>query len=217
LIARDAASESIILLENKAALPFKNIKNIALYGTASYNTYIGGTGSGDVYEKYSISIADGLSQSGYQIDNELQRRYNAHIRQDKEVHPEGKTTIFAGAPRLIPELDFTQELIEKSAKETDIAILTIGRNSGKGADRSIEDNFNLSKQKQEIKEIIAKLSKAFHAEGKKLIILINTGGVIETASWKNNADAILLIWQPGQEGGNAIADILSGKKNRQVN
>jgi beta-glucosidase len=61
--------------------------------------------------------------------------------------------------------------------------------------------------------IIKAIASAFHAKGKKFVVIINSGGVIETASWRDDADAILLAWQPGEEGGNAVADIISGAVN----
>lgn len=207
IIARQAAIESMVLLKNERTLPFKQIKNIALFGTASYNTYIGGSGSGDVYEKYNVTIADGLTNSGYSTDFDIQELYKAHIKKDRITYPvELKPGL--GAPHMTPELDISLELIEKSATNTDIAIFTIGRNAGEGEDRKIDNDFNLTDlEKYQIQQI----SEKFHAEGKKLIVLINTGGVIETATWKDYADAIMLIWHPGQEGGNAVADILTGK------
>lgn len=208
LIARAAAAESFILLKNHETLPFKGKKNIALFGAASYNTYIGGTGSGDVYEAYSVSISEGLINSGNTLSKEIYEIYNKHVEKEKAANANefkpGMGTAF-----VVPELNISENVIEKAATESEIAIFTIGRNAGEGEDRKIDD-FLLSDME---KALIKQISKVFHAQNKKVIILINSGGVIETASWKDQVDAVLLVWQPGQEGGNAVADVLSGKVN----
>jgi len=209
-LAREAASESMVLLKNESnVLPLEKGKRIAVYGVASYNTYIGGTGSGEVSTTYSVSIADGLNNAGYKLPEDLKTIYSGYIEKDKADHPK-KTKVTLGAPRMVPEMEVSREIIEKNAAETDFAVFTIGRNAGEGADRKVDGDFNLTETEQ---TLLKNVADAFHAKGKKLVVLINAGGVIETASWKNNADAILLTWQAGMEAGNAIADVVSGTVN----
>jgi beta-glucosidase len=205
-VARYAASQGMVLLKNNnTVLPLKKETKVILYGNASYETIIGGLGSGDVYEKYSISIIDGLKNAGFRTSESLRQKYLTHIEQDKVAHPMPKVTM--GTIRMTPEMDLTPDVIKQTVNEADLAVYTIGRNSSEGGDRKIENDFNLTESER---LYLKNISDTFHAAGKKLVVIINVCGPIEIASWRDYADAILLVWQPGQEAGNAIADVISG-------
>jgi beta-glucosidase len=109
---------------------------------------------------------------------------------------------------LVPEKTWDINYLKKIAKNNDIAVFTLGRTSGEVQDRKIEGDFVLT---QDELNVIKNISEVFHAHDKKFIVLLNIGSVIETKSWVNHADAILLTWLSGQEAGNAVADIISGK------
>ena len=213
VIARTAASEGMVLLKNNnAALPFTNAtKTIATFGNTSYDFIPGGTGSGDVNEAYTISLVQGMSNAGYKLDEEVKNTYTSYLADYRANHPKKSFfQEFMNPTPSAPEFTVDKELVAKKANEDDIALITIGRNAGEGRDRKVENDFNLSAAEQ---ELVKNVADAFHAKHKKVIVVLNIGGVIETASWRDNADAILLAWQPGLEGGNAVADVLSGKIN----
>lgn len=212
-IARKAAADGMVLLQNKSnTLPLaKTDKNIAAFGITSYDFVSGGTGSGDVNEEYTISLVQGIENAGYKLDESLTAIYKTYVAAEKAKQPKKSffEEFFNPTPR-IKEMQIDKDMFNEKATSGDIAFITIGRNAGEGSDRKVENDFML---KTEELELINNVSNAFHAKNKKVVVIINAGGVIETASWRNKVDAILLTWQPGLEAGNAVADILSGKVN----
>ena len=212
-VARNAASEGMVLLKNdNNALPFSS-KNevVSVFGVTSYDFITGGTGSGSVNNKHTVSLLEGLNNAGFKIDQELTNLYVPFTEKAAFAERERrKSQGILALPQRLPEMEMTEDFINKQAENSAIAFLTLGRNSGENGDRVVDNDFNLGKD--EI-VLIDKFSKAFHAKGKKVVVILNIGGVIETASWKDKVDAILLAWQPGQEGGNSVADVLAGKVN----
>lgn len=209
-IARQAAAEGMVLLKNENTLPLTKSKTIALFGVTSFNFIAGGTGSGDVNEAYTISLEEGLINSGYKISETSKNIFEEHKVNNADQFADQEALEAMFSPLNPPKIKYNTEQIKNIASESDIAIITIGRNSGEGSDRVIKEDFELFASER---QMIEEASKIFHEAGKKVIIVLNIGGVIETTSWKNNADAILLAWQGGQEGGNSVADILSGLVN----
>ena len=108
----------------------------------------------------------------------------------------------------LPEIEISQRCINETCPEADAAIITIGRQAGEGMDRDIKTEFNLTDIER---DMIFRVSDAFRLAGKPVIVILNSGSVVETVSWRDRVDAILMAWQPGEEGGNTVADILTGK------
>ena len=215
-VTRQSAAEGMVLLKNdNSALPFaEGVKNVALFGATSYKFIAGGTGSGDVNKAYVVDLKEGMANAGYTLNEGINKYYENYIadetrKAEARVDKSNPFWRFMVKPNIVDQ-KLPARTVKNAAKSADIAILTIGRNSGEGADRVVENDFDLSKGEQ---ELIAQLTEAFHAEGKKVVVVLNVGGVIETASWKHQPDAILLAWQAGQEGGNTVADVLAGKVN----
>lgn len=191
-INREVASEGMVLLKNeKNALPFKRVQTIGVAGEnavvdlsqSKFGIIIGGGGSSQV----SVDPKDVVSL--------VQGLKNADYSVVNSKN--GQKLIEGLSPSDAAYL----------AKNTDIGLAFFGRESTEGADRP-----DMSMKPEEV-QLIKNLSKAYHSEGKKLVVVLNIGAPIEVASWRKYADAILLAWQPGQEGGNAISDVLSGKVN----
>ena len=210
-VTRQSATEGMVLLKNEATLPFAaDVKNVALFGNTSYNFIAGGTGSGNVNRAYTVSLLDGLKNVGYVVDESLKATYDAHIakeqaRIDAAVDPNDMFAAFSPKP-LPVELLPTKKQLADMVKNNDVALITIGRTSGEFLDRYAAD-FVLSEAEN---TLIKTVCDAFHAAGKKVAVVLNIGGAIETASWKAMPDAILCAWQAGQEGGNSVADVLKG-------
>ena len=210
-VTRQSATEGMVLLENNGALPFNNVKKVAVFGNTAYTWIAGGTGSGDVNRAYTVNLLDGLKNAGFEANEDLKATYEAWFKSENDRNAAVNAERAKGwLPALLPsEMTVDQKILDEQAKTQDVALIAIGRISGEGSDRPVAD-FELNAAE---KALIKNVTAAFHKQGKKAVVVLNIGGVIETASWKNIPDAILLAWQAGQEGGNSVADVLSGKAN----
>ena len=230
-VTRQSAAEGMVLMKNGTSpnpseggakpLPFaETVKNVALYGNTSYEFIAGGTGSGNVNHAYVVSLLDGLKNGGYTVSDDLKQAYEKfwadyHQAREAEIAEIEKTDkqramMMRFLPSGLPaEKQFTVAELEAQAAKADIAVLTIGRISGEFFDRKSSD-FNLSDSEL---NLLKQVCDVYHKAGKQVVVLLNIGGVIETASWKDLPDAILCAWQAGQEGGNSVVDVLSGKQS----
>ena len=221
-ITRQSAAEGMVLMKNEPrVLPFaETVKNVALYGVTSYDFIAGGTGSGNVNHAYVVSLLEGLKNGGYTVSEDLKTTYEKYIADAKDAKKkaleelEKKDKQAAMLARFMPgtlpaEKQFTADELTAQAEASDVAIITIGRISGEFLDRKASD-FNLSASERQLLEQVCDV---YHKAGKQVVVLLNIGGVIETDSWKALPDAILCAWQAGQEGGNSVVDVLSGKQS----
>lgn len=216
-ISREVATDGMVLLKNNNnVLPIAKDKKISLFGAGAYHTIAGGTGSSNVNKAYIINIAEGLKNAGYKIDDQLEKAYNAYVESQNIIldrpykYPEWQKLSYHRVETPEMSVKKATETIKKQAKENDIAMIVISRPSGETSDRRVEDDLYLSGVEQ---ELINNVSEQFHAVGKPVVVLLNVCGVIETASWRDKADAILVTWFPGQEAGNAVADVVLGDVN----
>ena len=210
-LVRSIGAESLVLLKNEAnTLPFKAAQ-VAFYGCTSYDMVpaamgFGGTNVGP----YIVSMVEAVRKAGMNADMTLANTYKRHIAaKNKENYPNGVPAFSITAPLRAGEWVPTAEDLEKNVKNNDIAIITLGRTSGEGADRKREHFFLTAEEKDLIKVV----SEAYHKADKSVIVVLNVCGPIETAPIVEYADAILCAFEPGQECGNSIMDVLTGKVN----
>lgn len=214
-ISYKAACESIVLLENDGTLPIKN-KTIALFGNGAKRTVKGGTGSGEVNERHSINILEGLENAGFAVTTKdwIEEYEQLYKIKEKEFN-DNKVKRFFKNPSKAMELleDFggcparcvDENDLEKSS--TDTCIYVVARQAGEGVDRKAKKG-DLYLSDQEYADI------KFCAEKyDKFILLINAGGQIDMKFMQEikGINAVMYICQLGSAGGNAVADVLSGK------
>ena len=210
-ITRQSSAEGMVLLKNdNNTLPIKDLKTVALFGVNSYDFLSGGLGSGAVNVPYVVDMVQGLKNIGVKTTTALTDIYEKYIPFAKAKLKADKNPemwfLDQGKPKL-DEIEISDRLIQHELPSADAAIITIARQAGEGMDRDISE-FNLSEKER---DMVNRVSDLFHAAGKPVIVIINSGSSIETASWSNRVDAILVAWQPGEEGGNSVADVLTGK------
>ena len=211
-VSRSSATEGMVLLKNNGALPFaKDCKMIALYGTSSYDLYVVGTGSGSVNYKHAVGLNEGLIAAGYKLEPSISSAYTKYVEENNSRVSARNFMRTGLTNHVIP-----QSLVRKpyqyraDAISSDIAVITIGRSCGESADRGYDGDYTLTDIEQ---GLIKDVCDAFHSKGKKVVVILNIGAPIETASWKAQPDAILLAGLPGQEAGHAITDVLKGAVN----
>jgi Beta-glucosidase-related glycosidases len=214
-LSRKIATEGMVLLKNnEATLPLEEKKlKVSLFGVSAYRSIVGGGGSSNVNKSYIVNIADGIKNVGMNVDSDLENVYEKYCQFQEALMIPGNAKSWERLSYfrpVMPEMDITRnkKIIIEQATKTDVAIIVLGSSSTEESDRSLDETFGHSVAE---KEMIEQVCKEFHAKNKKVIVVLNICGVIETDSWNKLPDAILLSWFPGQECGNAVADILTGK------
>ena len=218
-LARIAAQESIVLLKNDNVLPLVN-KNIALYGAGARLTIKGGSGSGDVHERYSVNIEQGLLNCGFQIRNTLWLdRFTKQYEKEKEefvakiedaikgysLFNVMKMFIKIGEFKLAYPVGDTIKA-DDLTDEADTAIYVIARQAGEGDDRKLEKGDYL------LSDLEVRNIKGCTEHYKNVVVIVNCGSILDLSPLDGlNVKAILFYGQAGEEGGSALAEVLSGK------
>lgn len=208
-VTHRVACEGMVLLKNESeTLPLSKDKSIALYGNAGYEILVGGSGSGNVNRKYKVSLREGLNNAGFALVDDLAAQYNKYLDAERAKKPaENFWTVPVFDEMPLSEADLNHDLGMSEA-----AIFTICRMAGEGGDRKCEPGDYLLSETESAN--LRLVSKVAHEKNVPLIVVLNMGNIIDMKEiLAARPSAILHSWLGGQEAGNSIADVLSGKVN----
>lgn len=212
--SRKAAAEGAVLLENrKEVLPLTESDNVAVFGRCQIEYYRSGTGSGGaVNVAYKTNLLDGLRDSGLvRVNEELADVYTEWLKENPFDNGGGG---WACEPWSQKEMPLTEELVKRVAQVSNKAIVVIGRTAGEDKDNKAEEGSYLLTAAET--DMISKVAAGFD----KVIVVLNVPNIIDmsflhTIENADNLKAVIYAWQGGMEGGNAIADVLTGKVTPQ--
>lgn len=212
-VTRQAATDGMVLLKNQKSgnapvLPLGDgIKTVAVFGTASYDLLVGGSGSGNVNRKYKVSLDEGLKNAGLHLEETLAKIYQEYTAAELAKQPKEN---FWTIP-VAPEMPLTVAQVRTAMTNSDVAVLTISRMAGEGGDRHVtKGDYLLSDLEEQNLQLVCREA---HAVGKPVILVLNMGNIFDLTAGSQLPDAILHAWMGGQEMGNSIADVLTGKVN----
>ncbi|MBQ0092050.1 MAG: glycoside hydrolase family 3 C-terminal domain-containing protein [Clostridiales bacterium] len=202
-LSRVAAAEGAVLMRNdRDTLPLDLSKPVALFGRMQTDYIKSGTGSGGkVNAPYVVNIRDGLKNAGVRLDETVEAIYDAWI---------AKNPIDRGNGWFCPwnqeEMPIAEKDASEAAKRNETALYIVGRTAGEDRDCTIKKGSFFLTETEE--ENIRLLTGCF----RKVCVLLNIGSLIDL-SWMNTypVSAAMILWQGGMEGGNACADLLTGK------
>ena len=199
-LCRASVSEGCVLLSNDGVLPFIN-KKVSIFGRCQINTFFVGYGSGgEVKAPYKVSILEGLINQKANLNMELVNMYQKWC---KENIPDEGT--WGNWPLSFPEMPLDDDIVEKASKESDVALVIIGRSAGEDRDINKEaGSWYLNTDEAKLLEIVRK-------KFSKMCVLINSGSIMDISQILTyNPNALIFAWQGGQEMGNGIAQVLLG-------
>ena len=204
VLAREAVAEGCVLLENEGqALPLRDGERVAVFGRMAFHYYKSGLGSGGlVNTRYVVGILDALKEcEGVHLDEKLMVIYEDWIKENPYDEGQG----WGRVPWCQKEMDVTEEMLD-CARRNDVSLVVIGRTAGEDQDNNAKaGSYCLTETEEDMIRRVCEVSE-------RTVVVLNVGNIIDM-SWveKYRPQAVLYVWQGGQEGGNGVADVLTGK------
>ncbi len=203
-LLRSCAEEGIVLLKNDGVLPLSKDNSVAIFGRCQQDWFYVGYGSGgDVHPPYKVSFLDGLGNANINYDKELARIYSDWCNSPDNMADHGW---WGHWPYFHPEMPLSKEVVKEAVKKNDVAVVVVGRAAGEDRDNKLkEGSYYLTKAEKKMLSVVC-------ADFEKVVVVMNCGNIIDM-SWVDEykISAVMYAWQLGQESGNAIANVLSGK------
>ena len=204
-LLREAAAEGTVLLRNDGILPLKDTDVISVFGRVQNDyIYVGYGSGGDVIKPYTVNLMEGLRNNGVKVNEELASIYRKWCSENAPDHG-----FWGHWPHYYDEMPIDTKTIKTASQKSDVAVVVIGRAAGEDRENTLtKGSFYLTDDE---KSLISRVSENFN----KTVIILNIGGIIDM-SWEKEIlkgdSAILIPWQGGMESGNAVAEVLSGKR-----
>jgi len=207
-LARKSAAEGCVLLKNNGVLPLKKDKAVSVFGRCQVDTFYVGYGSGgNVHPPKKVSFLEGLrSCEGISLNETVSKVYEDWCHRKENIADPGSE--WGKWPYYYPEMPLEEALVEKAAKESEIALVFIGRAAGEERENFLgEGSYYLTEEEKRMLTLVT-------AHFEDTVVVLNCGNIIDMAwTLEYNISALLMAWLPGMEAGNALADVLSGKEN----
>lgn len=207
-LARKSAVEGCVLLKNDGVLPLKQDQKISVFGRCQVDTFYVGYGSGgDVHPPKKVSILEGIRAcEDILINEELAQQYEEWCSRKENIADPGKE--WGKWPYFYPEMPLTEKMVAEAAAKTETALIVLGRAAGEERENFPgEGSYYLTAEE---KRMLSLVTAAFE----KTVLLMNCGNIIDMSfTMEYGFSAILMMWLPGMEAGNALADVLSGREN----
>jgi len=204
-LLREAAAEGTVLLRNDGILPLKDTDVISVFGRVQNDyIYVGYGSGGDVIKPYTVNLMEGLRNNGVKVNEELATIYRKWCSENAPDHG-----FWGHWPHYYEEMPIDTKTIKTASQKTGIAVVVIGRAAGEDRENTLtKGSYYLTDDE---KSLISRVSENFN----KTVIILDIGGIIDM-SWEKEIlkgdSAILIPWQGGMESGNAVAEVLSGKR-----
>ena len=205
-LIREAGADACVLLKNNGVLPLKKDEETAVFGRCQLDWFFVGYGSGgDVHPAWRVNLMEGLENAGQRFNRPLAARYAAWVRDNP-----ADNGWWGHWPFSHPEMPLSETVVRQASKTAHTALVIIGRAAGEDRENTLEQgSYYLTEDERDMLDKVT-------AEFSRVVVVLNVGSVMDlalTEDYGERISALLIAWQGGMESGNAVSDILCGRRS----